>query len=67
MYELKTNGKVFRSESVGTGPSSCEIRIYRAAVSQGLRNIGLEDNIKMDLFILILFLLFKILILLNYN
>ena len=24
MYELKKNGKVFTSKSVGTGPSSCE-------------------------------------------
>jgi len=36
------NGKVFTSKSVGTGPSSYEKRIYRAAVSQRLRNIGLE-------------------------
>ena len=41
MYELKKNGKVFRSKSVGTGPSSYEKRIYRAAVSQTLRNTGL--------------------------
>jgi len=32
------NGKVFTSKSVGTGPSSCEKRIYRYAVSQNLRN-----------------------------
>jgi len=38
MYELKKNGKVFTSKSVGTGPSSYEKRIYRAAVSQRLRN-----------------------------
>ena len=38
MYELKKNGKVFTSKSVGTGPSSYEKRIYRAAVSQMLRN-----------------------------
>ena len=31
------NGKVFTSKSVGTGPSSYEKRIYRAAVSQRLR------------------------------
>jgi hypothetical protein len=30
---LKKNGKVFTSKSVGTGPSSYEKRIYRAAVS----------------------------------
>ena len=37
MYELKRNGKVFTSKSVGTGPSSYENRIYRAAVSRRLR------------------------------
>ena len=37
------NGKVFTSKFVGTGPSSYEKRIYRAAVSQGLRNTGLEN------------------------
>ena len=43
MYELKKKiGKVFTSKSVGTGPSSYEKRIYRAAVSQRLRNTGLE-------------------------
>ena len=41
MYELKKIGKVFTSKSVGTGPSSYEKRIYRAAVSQRLRNTGL--------------------------
>jgi len=44
MYELKKKiGKVFTSKFVGTGPSSFEKRIYRAAVSQRLRNTGLED------------------------
>jgi len=38
MYELKKNGKVFMSKFVGTGPSSYKKRIYRAAVSQRLRN-----------------------------
>jgi len=33
---------VFTSKFVGTGPSSYEKRIYRAAVSQRLRNAGLE-------------------------
>ena len=42
MYELKKNGKVFTSKSVGTGPSSYGKRIYRAAVSQRLRNTGVE-------------------------
>jgi len=36
-------GKVLRSKSVGTGPSSYEKRIHRAAVSQMLRNNDLED------------------------
>jgi len=35
------NGKVFTSKFVGTGPSSYEKRIYRAAVSQMLRNTAL--------------------------
>ena len=85
MYELKKNGKVFTSKSVGTGPSSYEKknlpgrgltkvqkhwyraqcsakmerylqvnllepgprlmtkRIYRAAVSQRLRNTGMAN------------------------
>jgi len=39
MYELKKKtGKVLTSKSVGTGSSSYEKRIYRAAVSQRLRN-----------------------------
>jgi len=36
------NGKVFTSKYVGTGPSSYEKRIYRAAVSQRLRNTALH-------------------------
>ena len=44
MYELKKHGKVFTSKSVGTGPSSCEERIYRAAVWHRLRNTGLESR-----------------------
>jgi len=36
------NGKVFTSKFVGTGSSSYEKRIYRAAVSQRLRNTGIE-------------------------
>ena len=35
---LKNIGKVFTSKFVGTGPSSYKKRIYRAAVSQRLRN-----------------------------
>jgi len=34
--------KLLTSESVGNGPSSYEKRIYRAAVSQSLRNTGLD-------------------------
>ena len=33
MYELKKTGKVVTRKPVGTGPSSYEKRIYRAAVS----------------------------------
>jgi len=40
---LKKIGKVLTSKSVGTGPSSYEKRIYRAAVSQRLRNTGLNN------------------------
>jgi len=46
MYSMnlkKKIGKVFTSKYVGTGPSSYEKRIYRAAVSQRLRNTGIED------------------------
>jgi len=35
---LKKNGKVMTSKSVGTGPLSYEKRIYRAAVLPRLRN-----------------------------
>ena len=42
MYELKKSGKVFTSKFVWNVPSSYEKRIYRAAVSQRLRNAGLE-------------------------
>jgi len=38
MYKRKNIGKVFTSKFVGTGPSSYKKRIYRAAVSQRLRN-----------------------------
>ena len=41
MYELKKIGKVFTSKFVGTGPSSYKKRLYRAAVSQRLRNTAL--------------------------
>ena len=39
---LKKIGKVFTSKFVGTGPSYYKKRIYRAVVSQRLRNTGLE-------------------------
>ena len=39
---LKKFGKVYTSKFVGTGPSSYKERIYRAAVSQRLRNTVLE-------------------------
>ena len=42
MYELKKIGKVFTSKFVGTGPSSYKKIIYRAAVSQRLRNTGVN-------------------------
>jgi len=35
---LKKIGKVFTSKFIGTGPSSYEKIIYRAAVSQSLRH-----------------------------
>jgi len=44
MYELKKIGKVFKSKFVGIGPSSYKNTIYRAAVSQRLRNTGLEPS-----------------------
>ena len=46
MYELKKIGKVFTSKFVGAGPSSYKKRIYWAAVSQRLRNTGI-DNLKL--------------------
>ena len=42
---VKKIGKVFTSKSVGTGPSSCEKRIYRAAVSQRLGNSALWSGL----------------------
>jgi hypothetical protein len=41
---LKNIGKVFTSKSVGPGPSSYKKRIYRAAVSQRLRNTALKRD-----------------------
>ena len=43
MYELKEKiGMVLTSKTVGTGPSSYEKRIYRAAVSQRLKTLLYE-------------------------
>jgi len=43
MYEFRKKiGKVFTSKFVGTGPSSYEKRIYRAAASRRLRNTDVE-------------------------
>ena len=42
MYELKKIGKVFTSKFLGTGPPSYKKRIYRATVSQRLRNTAIE-------------------------
>jgi len=47
MYELK-NGEVFTSKLVGTGPSSYEKRIYRAAVLQSLRNTALDRSARSE-------------------
>jgi len=41
MYELKKIGKLFTSKFVWIGTSSYKKRIYRAAVSQSLRNTDL--------------------------
>ena len=45
MYELKKIRKIFTSKFVGTGPSSYKKRIYRAAVSQRLRNTALHEDL----------------------
>jgi len=42
---LKKSGKLFTSKFVGTGPLSYEKRIYRAAVSQILRNTGVGPRL----------------------
>ena len=38
---LKKIGKLFTTKFVGNGPTSYEKRIYRAAISQSLRNTGM--------------------------
>jgi len=42
---LKNIGKVFTCKFVRTGPSSYKKSIYRAAVSQRLRNTAVEDMV----------------------
>jgi hypothetical protein len=42
MNSKKRIGKIFTSKFVGTGPSSYEKRVYRAAVSQRLRNTAIN-------------------------
>ena len=44
MYELKKIGKVYTSKFVGNGPSSYEKKICRAAVSQRMRNIAVDNH-----------------------
>jgi hypothetical protein len=44
MYELKKLEKYLRVNLLGPGPSSYKKRIYRAAVSQRLRNTVLYDG-----------------------
>jgi len=41
---FKKIGKVFMSKFVRTGPSSYKKRIYGAAVSQRLRNTGIDAD-----------------------
>ena len=49
MYELKKKiGNLLTSKSVGTGPSSYEKRIYRAAVPQRLLNTALDLTPEQD-------------------
>ena len=45
MYELKNIVKVFTRKFVGTGPLSYKKIIYRAAVSQKLRNTDVKHNV----------------------
>jgi len=48
---LKKIGKLFTSKFVGTGPSSYKKRIYRPAVSQRLRNTGVDARLFLKLFL----------------
>jgi len=45
MYAFKKFGNVFKSKFVGTGPSSYEKGIYRATVTQKLRNTDLHHRV----------------------
>jgi hypothetical protein len=49
----KEIGKLFTSKFVGTGPRSYKKIIYRAAVSQSLRNTALEYNIFLNKVVLL--------------
>jgi hypothetical protein len=50
MYELKKMERYLRVNLLGPGPSSYKKRIYRAAVSQRLRNTAIERGLsKCDL------------------
>jgi len=57
---LKKIGKVLTSKSVGTGPSSYEKRIYRAAVSQNLRNTGLSEHPRAIIYVLMVHVLYTV-------
>ena len=48
MYELKKIGEVFTSKFIGTGPSSYKKRIYRAGVSQRLRNTAVYCSMRLS-------------------
>jgi len=50
---LTKNGKVFRNKFVETGLSSYKKRIYRAAVSQRLRNTVLNHSTRVTASILL--------------
>jgi hypothetical protein len=50
MYELKQIGKVVTSKFVGTGPSSYKKNLP-AAVSQSLRNTGVERTLDQTAFV----------------
>jgi len=49
MYELKKMEKYLRVNLLGSGPRVNEKRIYRAAVSQRLRDTDLNDKLILKL------------------